>query len=122
EAASLGAAAHDLEPETVLHDLDRRDHRLLGIEIGRELLDPDALGFLRRLGGVARVRDDPVAVVADVVERGDVDAGARGEGEEPLATGKSLRLANLLEEGGERLLAVAEEEAVEEIRRRLGVG
>ncbi len=78
EAAALRAAAHDLEAEAVLDDVDGRDHRFIGIDVGRELLDPDALHFR---GNTRRVRRRTraiavVAVVRHVVQRRDVDPGA----------------------------------------------
>ena len=63
EAAALRAAAHDLEAEAVLDDVDGRDHRLCRVDVGRELLDPDALDLRGNARRVRGVRDDAVAVV-----------------------------------------------------------
>ena len=90
EAAALRAAAHDLEAEAVLHDLDGRDHRLLGVVLGLQHRDPGALRLLGRARVVARDRRDAsVLVVGDVVERGDVDALDLREAREEVAPGKT---------------------------------
>ncbi len=121
EAAALRAAAHDLEAEAVLDDVDGRDHRLLGIDVGRELLDPDALHVRGNARRVWRVPGDPLTVVRHVVERRDVDPGAEREGGEALLSREAPRRGDLFEEDSERLLGVADQEGVEEVRERLGI-
>ena len=75
EAASLRAAAHDLEAEPVLHDLDGGHHRLLGVVLGLQDRHPGALRLLGRARVVARDRRDAAVLgVRDVVEGRDVDA------------------------------------------------
>ncbi len=125
EAAALRAAAHDLEAEAVLHDLDRRDHRLVGVVLGLERRHPGALGLLRRARVVRRDRRDAaVRVVRHVVERRHVDALDLREVHEQLAPREPARaaVAVRVEEDRERVLGVADEERVEEVRDRLAVG
>ena len=51
EPAALRAAAHDLEAQAVLHDLDGGHHGLLGVVVGLQDRDPGALRALRARAG-----------------------------------------------------------------------
>ncbi len=125
EAASLRAAAHDLQAEAVLDDLDGRHHGLLGVVLGLQDGHPGPLCPLGRPRVVSRNGGDPaVRVVRDVVEGGDIDPVDRRELGQEVAARESARarVAVGVEHPGQRLLGVADEERVEEVRERLGVG
>ena len=125
EAATLRAAAHDLEAQPVLHDLDRGDHRLFGVVVGLQDRHPGPPGPLGRAQIVARDRLDPaLRVVRHVVEGRDVDPVDRREMGEQVAPRKALsaRVAVGVEKERQRLLGVADQERVEEVGDRLRVG
>ena len=126
EPAAAGAAAEDLDAGPLVDGLGERDQRRARVgplvEVhDRVLGDPPR--HARPVGCDAA--DATVGQVVDVVEPGDVDgAGARQPQQELVAAAGAalgLVLADDVGDGKDRLLAVADDGRVEELRDRLGV-
>jgi hypothetical protein len=102
EAAAVGAAAGDLDRDPVMDDLEEGHDRGLGMEGGVEVGD-----------------DAPLHVPG---ERRREAAGHGGQRVDPVGPLHAARPARRLDEFGERLLAVAHADDVDERGERGGVG
>src|SRR3989441_12500556 len=121
EAAALDAAAHHLDARAVVYHADVRHDRVRG---RREAVEVDEHAL--RDAGARRLErhdlgDRPVRVVAGREEGGHVEARDVGERAEERAAVAAVPGEHAIADVAHRLLAVAEEDAVEEGRQRLGV-
>ena len=120
EAAALHAAAHHLDARAVVHDAQVRHDRIRG---GREPVEVDEHSLADpRASGIEGddLGDRAVGVVARREEGGHVqagDAGERAQERRAVAAVGEHRVADV----ADRLLAVAEQHAVQEGGQRLGV-
>ena len=123
EAASAGATPLDLERQAIVHGLHEGHDRLLGlrhqVQVGDDAADDALVAGLERL--VAR--DGAVGGVVHAEERRHVHAGDLGQHPEQIfARGSAVppgrdRVADLVH----HLLALADDEGVEEVGDGLGV-
>ena len=124
EAASLGAATHDLHSQAVLDDIGiGHDHRLR-LVLAVELVDPNAL--YRERGAVVNRLPAGRLVSGRVVpsiKGGDVDTGDCGQSAQDLLTSRicGATVAYGIEDLVERSLAVADQDGIEEVGHRLRV-
>ena len=121
EPAAAGAAAEHLDVEPVVDDLDQGDELVLRVGPLGEVGDGALLDPLGDVGVAGPHRHQGRPVVLDVVEGRDVDAGQLGEVAQHVVAG-GVSLAG--QDGGDlpdRLLAVADDEHVDEVGQRLGV-
>ena len=126
EAAAPGAAPEDLDVEPVVHDLGHRHQLLLRVGPGGQIGDGPLLDPLRNVGVPGRHRDQAGPVVGHVVAGGHVHALEPGQvAKQPLAgPGRAPPgLPGLHGVGyfSDRFLAVADDEAVDEVGERLRV-
>src|SRR5207237_10800477 len=90
EAASARAAAHDLDAQTVVHDLGRRDERLLRVVLRIERRDVPVARTRRWGGGLGDARDEPERSRPFVEMGGHVDALERAQAAEHLGPLQAL--------------------------------